>query len=313
MTPLHSPNQFVFTTTPHLILSLLVLLTLISPIRALCYAPDGLVDPENKWVNPCSTNSSSPLSKICCQTGWDNPPGGDRAFAPTRDECLPNGLCQNRFYSTKKGEEKSNSTEYYRNRCTEKDWKTGACLDVCTSGTGATSVYQMMPCDGTSASETWCCGNTTDCCNNPSATVRLAREFVGRANLTMSSSSALPSSTSPTSAVSTAPSVATQSQGPPPTGSLVPDNPSKETRRNTIIGGVVGSIVGLALLGVGGWIWRRQKNKKAQSAQPAVRHGPALELGSEPKPQELYNEDIYELPPGSTRSEVEGEETRRPH
>jgi hypothetical protein len=42
------------------------------------------------WYQPC------PGSSVCCALNRDNAPGGNVSLGLTRDECLPNGLCQNR-------------------------------------------------------------------------------------------------------------------------------------------------------------------------------------------------------------------------
>ena len=42
------------------------------------------------WYQPC------PGTAIYCALNRDNPPGGNGTLGFTQDECLPNGLCQNR-------------------------------------------------------------------------------------------------------------------------------------------------------------------------------------------------------------------------
>ena len=41
------------------------------------------------WYQPC------PGSSVCCALNRDDAPGGNVSLGLTRDECLPNGLCQN--------------------------------------------------------------------------------------------------------------------------------------------------------------------------------------------------------------------------
>ena len=78
------------------------------------------------------SRSSSPLYNTCCQSAWPNLPGGDVKNGPTADECLPNGLCQNRGWSSVSGQEKKEWTHFYRVYCANTDWE--GCLDVCSEG-----------------------------------------------------------------------------------------------------------------------------------------------------------------------------------
>jgi hypothetical protein len=107
---------------------------LIQPVHSTCYLPNG-TSPDDNYVQPCATDLSNPLSSTCCHTKWANPPGSDIKYGPTKDECMPNGLCQNRGSSSNVGEELPPWTHYYRVMCTEKDFK--GCLDVCGTGVGA--------------------------------------------------------------------------------------------------------------------------------------------------------------------------------
>ncbi|KAF2010775.1 hypothetical protein BU24DRAFT_454348 [Aaosphaeria arxii CBS 175.79] len=128
-----------------------------------CFLPNGTAK-EDEATRACSNDPASPLSKICCQTGWDNAPGNDTKFGPTADECLPSGVCRNRGFSSKPGEEYPPWDHFYRVTCTNQDWDEGGCLDVCSSGFNADQVVQLTPCDDTATSEKWCCGDTKDCC-----------------------------------------------------------------------------------------------------------------------------------------------------
>jgi len=59
-----------------------------------CYDAKGTVlDSGHNEYGPCSDPG---LSTICCGINRPNPPGGDASNGFTKDECLPNGLCQNR-------------------------------------------------------------------------------------------------------------------------------------------------------------------------------------------------------------------------
>jgi hypothetical protein len=96
-----------------------------------CFLPNGTLS-TSEGAQPCSLDPANPLSSTCCNTKWDNPPGGDLKFGQPRDECLPNGLCRNRGNSSIEGKEAPPWTHYYRVYCTKKDW-TG-CVGVCNSG-----------------------------------------------------------------------------------------------------------------------------------------------------------------------------------
>jgi hypothetical protein len=58
-----------------------------------CRFKNGTALPSEGFYNcyqPC------PGSSVCCALNRDNTPGGNVSLGLTRDECLPNGLCQNR-------------------------------------------------------------------------------------------------------------------------------------------------------------------------------------------------------------------------
>lgn len=58
-----------------------------------CYFANGTALPNRPgYLQYQACNGSS----ICCGLNRSNPPNGDRADGFTMDECLPNGLCQNR-------------------------------------------------------------------------------------------------------------------------------------------------------------------------------------------------------------------------
>lgn len=104
-----SPLKFILqfptilppTTTKMLPFSLFTLHTLFSILRLTsaqtCYFPSGAPLPSTDWfyssMAPCNLPG---LETICCATNRTNPSGADMALGNTRDECLPNGLCQNR-------------------------------------------------------------------------------------------------------------------------------------------------------------------------------------------------------------------------
>ena len=64
--------------------------------RAACFQPDGTLVAGMQTYQPCSNDSTSALSNICCAIDRDIPHGGDVSKGGlAADTCLPNGLCQN--------------------------------------------------------------------------------------------------------------------------------------------------------------------------------------------------------------------------
>ena len=94
---------------------------------ATCYKPNGDIETDDTY-QPCSKPNT-----ICCATNRPNPAGGEGGGTSTSDECLPNGVCQNRALRSGQME-----ILYFRERCTQTDWLHGACLDVCL---GDVSIY----------------------------------------------------------------------------------------------------------------------------------------------------------------------------
>jgi hypothetical protein len=72
-----------------------------------CYFANGTAlpvdNPEYNDFEPCTSGPTT----TCCGTNRALPPGAIRKDgAPTRDECLPNGLCRNRAFNPDDGTEK---------------------------------------------------------------------------------------------------------------------------------------------------------------------------------------------------------------
>jgi hypothetical protein len=62
-----------------------------------CYLPNGTPLPSTgdffPAFQPCTSGGPS---TICCATNRTREPGGDARDGEVKDECLSNGLCQNR-------------------------------------------------------------------------------------------------------------------------------------------------------------------------------------------------------------------------
>ena len=118
---------------------IVVLYELLATVSATCYWPTGnaTYDRDAYEHIPCSNDTTSPLQTICCALNRTNISGGDKLQGRTSDVCLPNGICQNKVL-----DHGTLQTSYWRETCTEKDWKKGLCLDVCaddwTSGNVST-------------------------------------------------------------------------------------------------------------------------------------------------------------------------------
>jgi hypothetical protein len=78
----------------------LTTILLASFVSAQCYYVNGTALPANSDYEPCAPSSGG-APTTCCGTNRANPAGSNRTQgAFTRDECLPNGLCQNRYYAS---------------------------------------------------------------------------------------------------------------------------------------------------------------------------------------------------------------------
>ena len=148
---------------PSISLPLFLLLTTLPSSLATCYLPNG-TEHLDSGTSRCASSIDDPLYYTCCQSGWVNPPGGDVKNGPTADECLPNGLCQNRGFSSVQGQEVPEWTHFYRVNCANENWE--GCINVCKDGDLANDSAQMTPCDGTPTSEFWCCGDSNECCSS---------------------------------------------------------------------------------------------------------------------------------------------------
>lgn len=119
----------------------LLLLASLPSSTPTCFLPNGTAH-QDEGTSRCSSISGSPLYNTCCQTQWPNPPGGDVINGPTADECMPNGLCQNRGFSSAPGQEAEPWTHFYRVYCANANWE--GCLDVCRDGVCCFSPFVAM-------------------------------------------------------------------------------------------------------------------------------------------------------------------------
>ncbi|KAG9185286.1 hypothetical protein G6011_07830 [Alternaria panax] len=264
------------------------------------------------------------------ESAWLNPPGGDVKNGPTADECLPNGLCQNRGFSSVQGQEVPEWTHFYRVNCANKNWE--GCVNVCKDDDLANDSAQMTPCDGTPTSEFWCCGDSNECCSSSSisttgsSTLKKIRIPKRLGEVVESSSSSVgptpassgaasgvssePTSTgTPTGAQSMPTSTATDQSGQTG-GGETSEKKTSNTGRNVGVGvGVgVGAAVFLGLIAAMLIRKRRNRNKSEtgnERAESIEKQNDRKDGGNVYAVAEMqHQEPIYELHDGS-RADIE--------
>ncbi|RHZ54423.1 hypothetical protein CDV55_101243 [Aspergillus turcosus] len=228
----------------------------ISPVSSTCYYPNGTADDN---YQPC--NRVQGVNGMCCALDRPNLPGGPDSKGYTADICLENGLCQNIVQRTSTGQM---VYTYWRTLCTSTDWSTNGCLNVCTQG----GVYPghtvpLTPCENTSESSTWCCGqNNTACCGTSEAIILAPTMAVGLLASTASSTSTSVStvSSSGSASATTAGSIPSSSTAASASQASQPRNASLSTGATVGIGiGVgVGSVAVFGALAVLLIRWRRR-------------------------------------------------------
>ncbi|KAF6842756.1 hypothetical protein CMUS01_02749 [Colletotrichum musicola] len=132
--------------------------------EATCYAPNGDIADNHTYV-PCNKlgiNQAGIFSSCCA---LDGP-------VEERDICASSGLCINRQGQPQRG------------FCTDKDWKSKACVQVCmdehSGGTASNSSFMTSCNDGTGE---YCCGRgNTTCCGTSEAFTIPIQESVCTAN-----------------------------------------------------------------------------------------------------------------------------------
>jgi hypothetical protein len=256
------------------------------PITALaqtCYSPAGL-PVQKEEVVPCALDG---VTSICCYTNRTREAGMSHEGGATADECLPNGICQNRFTYQGKAE-----ATYWIEYCTEKDYASGKCMDICASQRGEAGTSMITPCGGQSNSTKWCCGASDDCCSNPNAdSIEIPLVFEGMINGTVASvatAEPTPTPTILTSIASTFPKITSQSApsslpSPSQSPSQSPSSsPSVQATTGLSTGSKAGIGIGvtlgaLALVGIGffarkamGWKKEAQRAKEANLINPVT-------------------------------------------
>lgn len=103
-----------------------------------CYNPDGTITKMTDMIS-CPRSDTFQLDTLCCGLGRENPYGGEKSIGATRDDCLPNGLCENAWVD--KGVPKRS---WWRGFCTDKNWNNETCLAVCTTGVSCHSALSLL-------------------------------------------------------------------------------------------------------------------------------------------------------------------------
>ncbi|KAF7182368.1 hypothetical protein CNMCM7691_001848 [Aspergillus felis] len=225
----------------------------ISPVSSTCYYPNGTADDN---YQPC--NRVQGVNGMCCALDRPNSPGGPDSKGYTADNCLENGLCQNIVQKMSTGQM---VYTYWRTLCTSTDWSTNGCLNVCTQG----DVYPghtvpLTPCENTTESRTWCCGqNNTACCGTSDA-ITLAPTLAVGLLASMSTVASTSVSTVAPSSSSSAATVASIPSASTPVSASQPSDSSLSTGAKVGIGvGVgVGSVAVFGALFVLLVRWRRR-------------------------------------------------------
>jgi hypothetical protein len=164
---------------------------------------------------------------------------------------------------------------FFANFCTDKDYSTGKCLDICASSRGTGGNAQVTPCTGNADSETWCCGTSADCCSSGVNVVRLAQVLGGALSSTSSSAASTLSSASSSAAVTAV--------SPTPTldSSTIPSSFSASKKKDGInAGAIAGIVIGVIIASAifVGTVFLLKRKSKSKTAQ-------ASELGATTPPQ----------------------------
>ncbi|KAF2248795.1 hypothetical protein BU26DRAFT_519004 [Trematosphaeria pertusa] len=224
-----------------------------------CYAPNGSIETNTEY-QPCSNDTSDPLSTICC--AWN------RANGP--DICVPNGLCQR---GPKEGETEQDA-EYTKPQCTEQNWDDPGCLNVCNGK----NLEWLTPCDRSNSNESrrWCCGLSDECCNEDLhlQIETLAARFGDPTDIPSLASTA---TTLPLSTISVSGSATTTATSDT-TPTTLTDSPQSQSNNGLSSGakagiGIGATLGGLLLIGLGIWLGKYLHARKGGENEKAELYG----------------------------------------
>ncbi|KAF1840644.1 uncharacterized protein K460DRAFT_359226 [Cucurbitaria berberidis CBS 394.84] len=249
----------------------------------LCFWPNGTVLPDERNYNEYQPCTSGP-SRVCCGTNRPNPAGGDPGKGFTADECLPNGLCQNRVTTNGVGK-----TSWWIDFCADSDPNSSNCLHVCDQSRNSFGNTPLTPCTGRADSDRWCCGGDNACCTSNVGVVKLAQVLGGALSSSVVSSatsratSRASSAASSASAAASSASASASTSGTGASATTTSATPEQTKKKSGLSGGaiagiVIGAIAGLALLAAAIFFARRAaiyKKKAATTGTPNYVEAPA--------------------------------------
>jgi hypothetical protein len=155
--------MFILKTLLALGLTTLLAPSLATAQEVECWAPDGETLADNTTYVPCNKLGiqQEGIYSSCCNL--DGRPG-------SRDVCTSTGLCLNGSVLT-------------RGYCTDQNWDSPACVNVCTDDDAEGSqngTVELTPCgDGT-----YCCGSSNRCCDTDRAFAIPTQSSVVASNVT---------------------------------------------------------------------------------------------------------------------------------
>ncbi|CAO2650245.1 Nn.00g015370.m01.CDS01 [Neocucurbitaria sp. VM-36] len=281
----------------------------ISAQSGTCYFANGTALPNDPGYNEYQPCTSGP-STICCGINRANPAGGNGSNGFTVDECLPNGLCQNRV--TTDGVQK---TSFWVDFCADSDVTSSNCLNVCDQVRGAFGNTPLTPCTGRADSDRWCCGDSNACCTSNVGVVRLAQVLGGALSSSIVSSatsratSSGPTAASSASATASSASVSTASASGTGASAAATSAAAGQSKKTGLSGGaiagiVIGAIAGLALFAAVLFFARRAAMYKKKAAASNYVEAPA-----NPYPPQ-YPDQGY-VGPGSEKYAQQNQHTQR--
>ncbi|KAK5996160.1 hypothetical protein PT974_04588 [Cladobotryum mycophilum] len=250
---------FVTVSLSQLLL-LAPLLSLTHIAHASCYYPSGGLAPNDV---PCTDKTPN---AACCGQGY---------------ACLSNGICQ----ATGEELQKPGATKFVRGSCTDKNWRSSNCPLFCMDPKadnvgGGEGIFK---CPNTTKDLYYCINgynlntlNGTNCQTGtnvlffpgtPSAitTIGVAQETTSTQPSSTSSAPTTTSAATTTSSSTQGTTINTAPADPKTTGEL----PAPTSNNGAVIGGAVGgSIGGIALVGLLGWLFWRRKKSQTQAAIP---------------------------------------------
>ncbi|KAH7082486.1 hypothetical protein FB567DRAFT_630835 [Paraphoma chrysanthemicola] len=244
--------------------------------QSLCFFSNGTTLPETPGYNEYIPCASGPTT-ICCGLNRADPPGGNRTKGFTKDECLPNGLCRNRWVDNKNIE----TVSYWNNFCTEKDVTSSKCLNLCPTSRLDFGHAPLTPCNGRADSERWCCGTSIDCCASNVGVISLAQVLGGAlssSTATSATTTTIPISSTTSSSVgsSSASGSARGAEAAATSNSTMADQGDRNTGLSTgaIAGIAVGVVASVALLGAAVFFVQRAKKYKQKVTAPNLAEAP---------------------------------------